>query len=106
MFIDAPNFYVYEKSMRNKIGLEWDETKRQATLAERGVDFADAAELDWDAALTASDGRHSEARFVTIGPIRGRLHVMAWCWRGTKMRVISLRKANEREVRRYEQAID
>ena len=106
MFIDAVPTGAYLRTMHSEIGLEWDETKRQATLDARGVDFADATELDWDAALTAADGRHSEARFVTIGPIRGRLHVMAWCWRGTKMRVISLRKANEREVRRYEQAID
>lgn len=92
--------------MENEIELEWDETKRQATLSARGVDFADAADLDWNTALTAEDNRHDEPRFVTIGPIHGRLHVLAWCWRGAKLRVISLRKANEREVKRYEKAAD
>ena len=76
--------------------------------AARDVDMADAALLDWDRALTAEDvrGGYPESRFVTIGPIRGRLHVMAWCWRGRKLRVISLRKANAREVRRYEETLD
>ena len=94
--------------MSDGFAIEWDEAKRQATLAARGVDLADAALLDWDAALTVEDGRNDypEPRFVTIGPIRGRLHVMAWCWRGLALRVISLRKANAREVRRYEETPD
>ncbi|WP_420024751.1 BrnT family toxin (plasmid) [Cereibacter azotoformans] len=88
-------------------GLEWDEDKRARTLAERGLDFADVALLDWDAALTAEDRRetYAEPRFVTVGPIRGRLCVMAWCWRGTNMRIISLRKANAREEKRHEEGL-
>lgn len=88
-------------------GIEWNEAKRHATLAERGLDFADAALIDWDVALTGEDTRHDypEVRYITLAPIRGRLCVMAWCWRGTAMRVISLRKANAREERHYEQAL-
>ena len=83
--------------------VEWDEAKRQATLAERGIDFADVALIEWDAALTIEDTRrpYPETRYVTFAPIRGRLCVVAWCWRGTAMRVISLRKANAREEKRY-----
>ena len=92
---------VYINSMEMK--LEWDEEKRQATLRERGLDFADVARLDWDEALTLEDERHAypETRFLTFGRIGERLHVVAWCWRGTRMRVISLRKANRREEERY-----
>ena len=86
--------------------LEWDEAKRSRTLAERGLDFAGIASVDWAAALTAEDARsdYGEARFVTLAPIRDRLCVFAWCWRGDAMRIISLRKANERERKRYAEA--
>ncbi|PID95786.1 MAG: hypothetical protein CSA85_00505 [Alphaproteobacteria bacterium] len=86
--------------------LEWNETKHSETLAERGLDFADVAALDWDTALTIEDTRkpYPEVRYVTMGYIKGRLCVVAWCYRGDAIRVISLRKANSREVRKYEQS--
>ena len=36
---------------------EWDEDKRQATLSERGIDFADAARANWRRALRRRDTR-------------------------------------------------
>lgn len=85
--------------------IEWDNAKRTKTLSERGVDFADVALVDWDNALTQEDRRsdYGETRFITIAPINNRLYVMAWCWRGTALRVISLRKANKRETRQYDE---
>jgi len=87
--------------------LEWDDTKRNKTLAERGLDFADVALVDWDEALTVEDIRadYAETRFVTMAPLNGRLCVFAWCWRGEALRVISLRKANDRERTRYAKAL-
>lgn len=86
--------------------LEWDEAKRRATLSERGLDFADVARIDWDTAITIEDVRQEyvEERSVTTGMLDGRLVIVAWCWRGDRMRVISLRKANSREIRKYEQS--
>ena len=83
--------------------LEWNDKKYQDTLKERGLDFADVAELDWETALTLPDTRRSygETRYLTFGSIRGRLCVVAWCYRGDAVRVISLRKANKREVKKY-----
>jgi uncharacterized DUF497 family protein len=85
---------------------EWDQAKRDWTLNERGLDFASVASADWDAALTERDRRvaYGEDRFVSLVPIHGRLCVVAWCWRGDALRVISLRKANPRERKRYEEA--
>ncbi|KFI30429.1 MULTISPECIES: BrnT family toxin [Haematobacter] len=85
--------------------LDWDDAKRDWTLRERGLDFASVAEADWDSALTAEDLRedYAERRFVSLVPIRNRLCVVAWCIRGDALRVISLRKANTRERKRYEQ---
>ena len=87
--------------------LEWNEAKREKTLVERGLDFADVAFADWTMALTAEDMRVSypETRFVTMAPIADRLCVFAWCWRGASMRVISLRKANARERKRYAETL-
>jgi uncharacterized DUF497 family protein len=89
------------------VKLEWDDKKRNKALAERGLDFADIARVDWDTAFTIEDMRvdYAEARFVTTDPINNRLCVFAWCWRGEALRVISLRKANERERNKYEKAI-
>jgi uncharacterized protein len=83
---------------------EWDEQKRKKTLKDRGVDFADFDLLHWDSALTLPDTRneYGETRYITLGYINDRLHVAVWCYRGSNTRVISLRKANRREVKKYE----
>jgi uncharacterized DUF497 family protein len=58
---------------------------------------------DWDTALTAVDRRqdYGEQRHVSIGFIGDRLHVLVWTERKACSRVISLRKANAREIKRY-----
>ena len=84
--------------------IEWHEGKRQQTLLHRGLDFADIEFVDWNAADTIEDLRkdYGEARYFTFAPIKGRLCVFAWTWRDGNIRVISLRKANQREVKEYE----
>lgn len=86
---------------------EWDEDKRAANLEKHGVDFSAALEFEWDTASTADDARqdYGEPRFVSIGFIGPRLHVLVWTPRGERFRVISLRKANAREVKRYADCI-
>ncbi len=91
--------------MANTVNLEWDETKREATLRERGIDFASVSQINWSLALTIEQQHGDELRYVTVAPIHDRLHVLAWCYRGTNLRVISLRKANQREVKQYEQEL-
>ena len=82
---------------------EWDERKRQQTLRERGLDFADARRMDPERTETRKDlrGDYGETRYISIGPIDGRLHVMVWTWRGSAVRIISLRKANEGEEKSH-----
>ncbi len=79
--------------------LEWDEEKRQRTLRERGVDFADVARLDWDRAVIIPDTRrdYGEPREVAMAELGGRLMVVAYTVRDGALRVISFRKANHRE---------
>ena len=83
---------------------EWDENKRQETLEKRGIDFADMQHFDWDTAMLKPPWRHEkhkEWRQTAFGVITGRLYVAAFTLRGEKMRIISLRKANDREIKSY-----
>ena len=83
---------------------EWDEAKRRDTLVYRGVDFGSMVNFDWDTATVERDIRHAdEIRFLATGYIQGRLHRLVYTMRGETVRIISLRKANAREVRRYGQ---
>ena len=78
---------------------EWDEEKRAANFEKHGVDFAEAERLDWPTSRTRPHFRGDELRFRTFGYIGSRLHVVVWTQRGESKRVISFRKANERERR-------
>lgn len=88
--------------------LEWDETKRQDTLRERGLDFADVVRFRFERQYTAQDNRlaYGEPRFVSTGYLDDRLCVLCWTTRDNKFRIISLRKANEREQKRYRDSSD
>jgi uncharacterized DUF497 family protein len=83
--------------------LEWDEEKRRANIQKHGLDFDDAKTLDWDNAIYIEDKRFSypEPRFWASALWKRRLYLVAFCKRGTKVRIISFRKANRKEVRRY-----
>ena len=89
------------------IRVTFDAAKRQATLATRGLDFADAAEVFRGETLDWKDERldYGEDRIVTVGYLRGRLVVILWTERHGSRRIISMRKANEREQARYGQRL-
>ncbi len=83
---------------------EWDEKKCDRNLTARNIDFAVASGFIWNEALTMEDTRsnYTEPRFLSYAPIADRLYAMVWTQRGDVCRIISLRKANKREVLRYE----
>ena len=85
--------------------IEFDSEKDQINRRKHGVSLAAAAAMDFEAARIIPDERrdYGEARFWAVGPIEGRLHVLAFTMRGMTLRAISLRKANRRERKRYEQ---
>lgn len=80
--------------------IEYDPAKRDATLVKRGLDMADAVEIFATEILTVEDDRihYGEPRFLTAGYLRGRMMFVAWTPRGNARRVISMRKANDREI--------
>jgi hypothetical protein len=84
---------------------EWDENKRVANLAKHGVDFIDAKNFDWSSAIETIDDRFNyiEDRWIALGFIGSRLHVIIYTMQGENVRLISLRKANKREKDYYEE---
>ena len=83
---------------------DWDENKREANLIKHGIDFDSVCDFEWATAFTEADERdqYGERRFVSFGYIRIRLHVLVFTYRKNSTRVISLRKANKREMAYYE----
>jgi uncharacterized DUF497 family protein len=70
-------------------------SKDRANRLKHGVSLGLAAAMDLGAAVIEPDQRrYGEARFVALGLISGRFHLLAFTMRGEVMRVISLRKAN------------
>ena len=79
--------------------LTFDEIKRVKTLSDRGLDFARAGEVFAGNSKTVEDTRHDygEVRQITVGYLDQRMVVLVWTQRGSARRIMSMRKANERE---------
>jgi uncharacterized DUF497 family protein len=87
-----------------QVRITYDPAKRQATLTERGLDFADAAKVFGGVTLTLLDDRrdYGEPRYQTYGLLGRRLVMVVWTPRGADRHVISMRKCNAREKAHFE----
>ena len=83
---------------------EWNESKREVNLTKHGVDFSSVHNFDWETARVYQGKSNIELRWVAHGYIGHRLHVLVFTERRDRIRVISLRKANEKEIEAYAQA--
>ena len=83
--------------------VEFDPAKDEANLAKHGVPLALARQLDWDAALVWVDDRfvYEEVRMIALAPATDTLYYVAFVDRGEVRRIISLRRAERREVKHY-----
>lgn len=81
--------------------INYDPAKSTRNIRERGLSFERAAEFEWDGAIVDEDTRkpYPERRFVAVGYLDARLHVLCFAETPTGIRVISFRKANLREAR-------
>lgn len=88
--------------------ITFDPAKRQATLDTRGLDMAKAGEVFAGAHVTIADDRraYGELRYITVGRLVGRMVVIVWTPRAGSTRIISIRKANDREIARYAPRLD
>jgi uncharacterized DUF497 family protein len=86
--------------------VSYDPTKAQANLTKHGVSLSDTESFEWDTAIVWMDGRrdYGEIRMTGIGYIGLRLHVVVFTDRDNTRRIISLRKADDREIKHYAKA--
>ena len=84
--------------------ISFDPAKNARNIDVHGISLERAIDVEWTSALNVEDVRrdYGERRFQAYGLIGLRLHVLIHTPRGGRVHVISLRKANRREVRRYE----
>jgi uncharacterized DUF497 family protein len=83
------------------VDISFDPAKNARNTDVHGVSFERAIDFDWSRAAVMEDTRrdYGEVRFRALGPIDGRIHMLVFTWRNDYLHVISLRKANQREVR-------
>jgi uncharacterized DUF497 family protein len=84
------------------VAITFDPRKRAATLAERGLDFKDAAFIFAGPTFEVEDTRrnYGESRIICFGVLHGRIVVVGYTPRGADRHVFSMRKANDREKTR------
>ena len=85
--------------------IEFDALKNERNIRERGLSFERVTDFDFNTAMVKQDVRspYPEPRFIAVGFLDKRLHVLCFTPIDTGIRIISFRKANDREVKSYEQ---
>ena len=87
--------------------ITYDLTKNAKNISERDLPFSKVADFQWDSAIFTEDVRkdYPESRFIAVGYLDDRLHVLCFSETDLGIRVISFRKANKREEKYYEKDI-
>jgi uncharacterized protein len=90
------------------MNIEFDSTKDVSNIQKHGVSLALAESLEWDWLISRQDGRkdYGEPRQIGFAPIGSRVFCVVFVQRGDSLRIISLRKANSREVKSYASALE
>ena len=86
--------------------ISYDPAKNERNIRNRSLPFESAAEFDFESALYVVDERHDygETRYIAVGMLGVRLHVLCFAETAEGIRAVSFRKANAREVKRYAKA--
>jgi len=84
--------------------IDFDIEKSKKNIRERNLSFEEVSEFDWETALYTEDDRklYPERRFIAVGYLGKRLHVICFTPIDEGVRIISFRKANSREVKKYD----
>ena len=85
--------------------ITYNPAKSASNFELRGLSFAQVADFDFQTAVIWIDARktYPEVRISALGRLAGRVHALVFAETTNGIRVISFRKANKREVKRYEQ---
>ena len=83
--------------------ITFDPDKDKQNLSKHHLPLVEAVRLEWDWLLAVPDTRreYGELRMIGYAPIGARIFCVVFVDRGDVRRIISLRKANDREVKRY-----
>lgn len=90
-------------STKTLMEIEFDPAKNEANIAKHGLALADFDGFD-SSPLVLADDRfdYGESRFRAFGRIDGKGFSIAYTETATGIRLISFRRAHEKEMRRYE----
>ncbi len=86
---------------------EWDEAKRRDNYRKHGLDFRDAEKVFQEVTITAEDKRqdYGEKRLISLGRLEDIVVVVVYTERSEKIRLISMRRANHKERKAYEEKV-
>jgi len=84
--------------------IEYDPVKNQLNMLKHGLSFEMVKTIDWSQVLILEDRRndYQERRYLAFALLLNRLFTLVFTLRNGKIRVISLRKSNDREMLKYE----
>ncbi len=87
--------------------ISYDPTKNEKNVRERGLSFDEVLRFRWFDARVDEDTRkiYPERRFVAVGYLDNRLHVLCFAETELGIRVISFRKANKREASNHDKTL-
>ena len=82
---------------------EWDDSKRCSNIEKHGVDFLDVLTIFDRPHFEIEDNRtdYGEKRIIVFGQFQGTIYFIVYTMRGESCRLISARRANERERKKY-----
>ena len=85
------------------MNIEFDEHKNKLNIKKHGVSFLESENIQWDTLWAFEDNRkkYGEVRMIGYALVGFRLYNIVYTLRGDRLRVISLRKANKKEVLNY-----
>jgi len=88
--------------------ITYDPNKRKKTIDERGLDFLDASLVFDGAVFEFEDTRedYQEKRIIAVGHLSGRMVIVGYVKRGNTKHIFSMRKANAREVKKYQEQFE
>lgn len=88
--------------------ITYDSNKQKKTLEERGLDFMDAAVVFEGQVYEFEDTRkdYGEERIIAVGYLAGRMVMIGYVQRGKTKHIFSMRKANERETKKYQERFE
>lgn len=86
------------------MAITYDPAKNERNVRERGLSFERAADFDFDTAIFNTEFRNGETRRIAIGYLDKRLHLLCYVPQSEGIRVVSFRRMNKREAKRYGKA--